>query len=140
MKHARLRFGPPRADQWLYVVSGAGVAAVSGKKVPLRAGVLLLIEQNDRHEIRNTGRGWLRTLDYYSPPAYTEVGDELPAARRNGSATDASSGGLRAQHTFEGLEQRTLTLTILLPGAHSREQRRHAAHGVTRRIESLLHL
>jgi mannose-6-phosphate isomerase-like protein (cupin superfamily) len=71
------------ADQWLYVVSGAGLASVNGKRVPLRAGVLLLIEQNDRHEIKNTGRGWLRTLNYYSPPAYTEGGEDLPAARRS---------------------------------------------------------
>ena len=71
------------ADQWLYVVSGAGVAAVNGRQVPLKAGVLLLIEQNDRHQIRNTGRGWLRTLNYYTPPAYTESGNELPPARRS---------------------------------------------------------
>lgn len=71
------------ADQWLYVVSGAGVASVNDQQVPLKAGVLLLIEQNDRHEIRNTGRGWLRTLNYYTPPAYTAGGDELPPARRN---------------------------------------------------------
>jgi len=70
------------ADQWLYVVSGAGVASVNGKTVPLRAGVLILIEKNDRHEIKNTGREWLRTLNYYTPPAYTDGGDELPAARR----------------------------------------------------------
>jgi mannose-6-phosphate isomerase-like protein (cupin superfamily) len=71
------------ADQWLYVVSGAGVASVNGRQIPLRAGVLLLIEKNDRHQIRNTGRGWLRTLNYYTPPAYTEGGDELPPARRS---------------------------------------------------------
>lgn len=71
------------ADQWLYVVSGAGLASVNGKSVPLRAGVLLLIEKNDRHEIKNTGRGWLRTLNYYTPPAYTDGGEDLPAARRS---------------------------------------------------------
>ena len=70
------------ADQWLYVVSGAGVASVNGKTVPLRAGVLILIEKNDRHEIKNTGRECLRTLNYYTPPAYTDGGDELPTARR----------------------------------------------------------
>ena len=71
------------ADQWLYVVSGTGSACVNGERVPLRAGVLLLIEQRDRHEIRNTGRGLLRTLNYYAPPAYTKAGDELPRARRS---------------------------------------------------------
>jgi mannose-6-phosphate isomerase-like protein (cupin superfamily) len=71
------------ADQWLYVVSGAGLASVNGRRVPLRAGVLLLIEKNDRHEIRNTGRRLLRTLNYYTPPAYTDAGEERPAARRS---------------------------------------------------------
>lgn len=71
------------ADQWLYVVSGTGSARINGERVPLRAGVLLLIEQRDRHEIRNTGRGLLKTLNYYAPPAYTKGGNELPPARRN---------------------------------------------------------
>jgi oxalate decarboxylase/phosphoglucose isomerase-like protein (cupin superfamily) len=43
----------------------------------------LLIEERDRHEIRNTGRGLLKTLNYYAPPAYTKAGNELPRARRN---------------------------------------------------------
>ncbi|HEX4023709.1 MAG TPA: cupin domain-containing protein [Steroidobacteraceae bacterium] len=70
------------ADQWLYVVSGAGRALVNGRRVPLSAGVMLLIERRDRHEIRNTGRTALKTLNYYSPPAYTRAGGELAAARR----------------------------------------------------------
>jgi mannose-6-phosphate isomerase-like protein (cupin superfamily) len=69
------------ADQWLYVVSGSGRALVNGKRVPLSAGVMLLIERRDRHEVRNTGRTPLKTLNYYSPPAYTAAGDELPSAR-----------------------------------------------------------
>lgn len=39
------------SDRWLYVVSGAGVAIVNGKRTLLREGVLLLIERRDRHEI-----------------------------------------------------------------------------------------
>jgi mannose-6-phosphate isomerase-like protein (cupin superfamily) len=69
------------ADQWLYVVSGTGRALVNGKRVMLQPGVMLLIERHDRHEIRNTGRAPLKTLNYYSPPAYTAAGNELPAAR-----------------------------------------------------------
>lgn len=71
-----------RSDQWLYVVKGTGTAIVNGKHIPLRPGVLVLIEHKDRHEIRNTGRGLLRTLNYYCPPGYTNSGDELPSARR----------------------------------------------------------
>lgn len=70
------------ADQWLYVVSGTGEAVVNGSRVALREGTLVLIQRGDTHEIRNTGRGPLRTLNVYVPPAYTAEGDELPAGRK----------------------------------------------------------
>jgi mannose-6-phosphate isomerase-like protein (cupin superfamily) len=69
------------ADQWLFVTSGTGTAAVNGRRVPLKKGSLVLIERGDRHEIRNTGRTPLVTLNVYVPPAYTTQGDELPAGR-----------------------------------------------------------
>ena len=70
------------ADQWLYVVAGAGVATVNGKRYPLKAGALMLIEHGDEHEICNTGRSTLRTLNFYVPPAYSRSGDPLPRGRR----------------------------------------------------------
>lgn len=69
------------ADQWLYVVSGSGVAIVGGERVELRAGTLVLIERGEVHEIRNTGDEPLKTLNVYVPPAYTADGDERPAGR-----------------------------------------------------------
>ena len=69
------------ADQWLFVVSGSGVAIVNGTRVALKKGVMLLIEQGDRHEIRNNGRAPLRTLNIYTPPAYTRGGKRLPRGR-----------------------------------------------------------
>lgn len=69
------------ADQWLFVVSGHGTARVNGRRHALRAGTLLLIERGERHEIRNTGRAPLRTLNWYVPPAYDRDGDELPPGR-----------------------------------------------------------
>jgi mannose-6-phosphate isomerase-like protein (cupin superfamily) len=69
------------ADQWLFVISGTGTAKVNGRSYPLRAGSLLLVERGDRHEIRNTGRSLLRTLNVYVPPAYRADGEELPAGR-----------------------------------------------------------
>jgi mannose-6-phosphate isomerase-like protein (cupin superfamily) len=69
------------ADQWLYVVTGSGTATVNGRRVALGRGKLLLIARGDRHQIRNTGRGLLRTLNIYVPPAYTRDGDEQPAGR-----------------------------------------------------------
>jgi mannose-6-phosphate isomerase-like protein (cupin superfamily) len=70
------------ADQWLYVVSGTGTAIVDRKRVALKPGTLLLVEHKDRHEIKNTGRALLRTLNFYAPPGYSKNGEELPAAKR----------------------------------------------------------
>ena len=57
------------ADQWLFVVTGSGVAMLGGRKHRLRAHSLLLIERGTTHEIRNTGRTPLKTLNVYVPPA-----------------------------------------------------------------------
>ena len=70
------------ADQWMFVEAGRGVAIVNGKRHALGAGGLILIERGDHHEIRNTGRTPLRTLNLYVPPAYTKAGDELPRGRK----------------------------------------------------------
>ena len=63
------------ADQWLFVLSGSGVARVEGRRVPLKAGTLLVIEKGERHEVRNTGRTLLKTLNFYYPPAFDAEGD-----------------------------------------------------------------
>jgi len=70
------------ADQWLYVLSGTGVATVNRRRYPLRPGTLMLIERGDEHEVRNSGRTPLRTLNVYVPPAYDAEGGELPAGKR----------------------------------------------------------
>jgi mannose-6-phosphate isomerase-like protein (cupin superfamily) len=70
------------ADQWLFVVSGTGVATINDRAIPLRAGVSLLIERGDRHKIENTGRSLLKTISVYVPPAYAKGGDELPRGRK----------------------------------------------------------
>src|ERR1041385_6450647 len=70
------------ADQWLFVVAGQGRALVNGKARRIQAGSLLLIEAGDRHEIRNTGKALLKTLNVYVPPAYDKSGDELPRGRK----------------------------------------------------------
>jgi len=69
------------ADQWLFVLSGRGVATVDGRRTPLRERSLLLIERGERHEIRNTGREPLRTINVYVPPAYSRKGDALPRGK-----------------------------------------------------------
>jgi mannose-6-phosphate isomerase-like protein (cupin superfamily) len=69
------------SDQWLFVVSGTGRATINGKRCPLRAGTLVLIKKRQRHEIVNTGRAPLKTLNVYVPPAYTRTGKALPRAK-----------------------------------------------------------
>jgi mannose-6-phosphate isomerase-like protein (cupin superfamily) len=69
------------SDQWMYVVAGTGLAVVNGKRKVLGPRRLVLIERGATHEIRNTGRVPLRTLNFYVPPAYTEDGEELPSGR-----------------------------------------------------------
>ena len=74
------------ADQWLFVVAGSGVAIVKGHRYTLKTGSLLLIEHGDRHEIRNGERTLLRTLNFYTPPAYDTRGRPLaPAEPEDGS-------------------------------------------------------
>lgn len=67
------------ADQWLYVVAGTGVALVEAhgrrRGIALRAGTLLVIEKGEKHEVRNTGRTLLKTLNFYYPPAFARDGD-----------------------------------------------------------------
>jgi len=70
------------ADQWLFVAAGRGVAIVNGKRIALREGSLVLIEKGDRHEIRNTGRAVMKTMNIYVPPAYRSDGAELPRGRK----------------------------------------------------------
>lgn len=70
------------ADQWLFVLSGTGTARVNGNRYALKAGALMLIERGDKHQIKNTGRGLLRTLNFYLPPAYDKQGNELPPGKR----------------------------------------------------------
>lgn len=60
----------PGADQWLYVISGRGLAIVEGEEHELGVGSLILIERDEWHEIRNAGNAPLETLNFYVPPAY----------------------------------------------------------------------
>jgi mannose-6-phosphate isomerase-like protein (cupin superfamily) len=70
------------ADQWLFVVAGRGDALVKNRRYKLVRGSLIFIERGERHEIKNSGRTLLRTLNFYVPPAYTHKGDELPRGKR----------------------------------------------------------
>lgn len=69
------------ADQWLFVLSGRGLAILAGRAQRIKAGSLVLIQRGTAHEIRNTGRAPLKTLNIYVPPAYRSDGSELPRGR-----------------------------------------------------------
>jgi len=85
----------PRAQQWLYVVSGGGRARVGRRSVQLKEGSLLLVEENEEHQIENTGRKKpLVTINFYVPPAYTPDGEvRLRAKSVAGVVADALRGG-----------------------------------------------
>ena len=70
------------ADQWLFVVEGRGSALLKKRRHKLASGSLLFIPRGERHEIRNTGRTLLRTINFYVPPAYGKRGKELPRGKR----------------------------------------------------------
>jgi mannose-6-phosphate isomerase-like protein (cupin superfamily) len=75
-----------KSEQWLFVVSGTGTATVIPKggrrrTVKLRPGSLLIIEKGDLHQIKHAGRGSLRTINFYSPPAYKADATLRPAAK-----------------------------------------------------------
>jgi oxalate decarboxylase/phosphoglucose isomerase-like protein (cupin superfamily) len=70
------------SEQWLFVISGAGEAIVGKRRtalrtIKLREGSLLLIERRELHQIKNTGRRPLQTINFYAPPAYDTHGDAL---------------------------------------------------------------
>lgn len=72
----------PRCEQWLFVVSGSGKATVGKRRVGLRENSLLLIEKGEPHQVVNTGKRPMTTINFYSPPAYTKGGDVRDQAKR----------------------------------------------------------
>lgn len=82
----------PKAEQWIYVISGTGQAIVGKKRSKLTAGSLVLIEKNEAHQIKQTGNEPLVTVNFYAPPAYTEDGEVRRSAKRGGGIIDAVLG------------------------------------------------
>jgi mannose-6-phosphate isomerase-like protein (cupin superfamily) len=70
----------PHSEQWLFVVSGFG-EAILGKshrflrRVALSRNSLSLIEKGELHQIKNTGKRSLITINFYVPPAYDAEGE-----------------------------------------------------------------
>lgn len=77
----------PKSEQWLFVIAGSGVlrvamAAKAERRQKLKAGSMVLIEKGDRHQVKNTGRKALHTINFYSPPAYDSEGEVKASAKR----------------------------------------------------------
>jgi mannose-6-phosphate isomerase-like protein (cupin superfamily) len=70
-----------RSEQWLYVIAGNGEVRNGKRKQRLSTGSLLLIEREEPHQITNTGRTPLVTLNIYAPIAYTRGGHVKLSAR-----------------------------------------------------------
>ncbi len=77
----------PGSEQWLFVLSGAGEAKIGKRRGQLRrikveTGSLLVIEKGELHQIINTSKRVLRTINFYAPPAYDSEGEPVGALRR----------------------------------------------------------
>ena len=80
------------SEQWLFVISGSGDALVNKRRTKIREGSLLLIEKGEVHQIRNTGRKPLVTLNIYVPPAYDKDGEPRNFAKRAATAVARGVG------------------------------------------------
>jgi mannose-6-phosphate isomerase-like protein (cupin superfamily) len=72
-----------RSEQWLFVLAGTGEAIIGKRRAALQCvklgpNSLLHIEKGELHQIKNTGRKNLRTINFYAPPAYTPEGEPKP--------------------------------------------------------------
>jgi len=76
-----------RSEQWLFLIAGSGTARIGKRKgqlrsVKLEANSLLLIEKGELHQIVNTGKADMRTINFYAPPAYDEEGEPMGTLKR----------------------------------------------------------
>src|SRR4051794_12933509 len=70
----------PDSEQWLFVASGSGRARVGKRKgairqIAIEKNSLLMIKKRELHQIANTGRQALVTINFYVPPAYDADGE-----------------------------------------------------------------
>jgi len=56
-------------DQFLYVISGAGLLKTDKSETPVAVGDLILINPGEPHQLV-AGEEGVKTLDFYFPPAY----------------------------------------------------------------------
>jgi mannose-6-phosphate isomerase-like protein (cupin superfamily) len=76
----------PRSEQWLFVISGSCEAKIGKRRGQLRrikfeTGSLLLVEKGELHQIQNTGKRSMKTINFYAPPAFDEDGEPMGSLR-----------------------------------------------------------
>jgi len=75
-----------QSEQWLFVLSGSGQAVIgrgrAARRVSLAENSLLVIEKGELHQVKNSGRKLLRTLNVYVPPAYASDGTPKRGKKR----------------------------------------------------------
>lgn len=81
------------SEQWLFVIAGSGEAKIGKRRsqvrrVKLETGSLIIIEKGELHQIINTGKRSLRTINFYAPPAYDTKGEPVGTLRRMLGAID----------------------------------------------------
>jgi mannose-6-phosphate isomerase-like protein (cupin superfamily) len=72
----------PASEQWLFVISGTATARIGKRRTALRTikirkNSLLLIEKGELHQVKNTGRQPLQTINFYAPPAYNRRSEPI---------------------------------------------------------------
>lgn len=74
----------PNSEQWLFVISGSGIVRGLKRTISVRRHSLVLIEKGELHQVKNTGRSPLVTLNFYSPRAYKQHGNPRILAQATG--------------------------------------------------------
>ena len=100
----------PASEQWVFVLSGSGRAKGKGRAVKLGEGSLLLIEKREPHQITNTGRGPLVTLNFYCAARLHEVRQREGAGETGmmrGPFDSCAGGGAKPQ-AAEGNRRRVV--------------------------------
>lgn len=83
----------PDSEQWLLVLAGTGRAKVGRRTAALKEGSLLVVERGETHQVKNTGRRPLVTLNFYAPPAYKPGGEPRVAGVRTALRKLLPTGG-----------------------------------------------
>lgn len=61
-----------KIDQFFYVMDGKGLLVLDGRPKPIEEHDGIVVPAGTRHNVKNTGRGELKLITIYSPPAHAD--------------------------------------------------------------------